>query len=307
MRAALAAPAADVHCVRERKRWRSAIIARVRFVLTRDAEEFAARAERFLAERVERNVLATVLVNARRGRFVAQPPLFAAGLDEGHVVRAAALRVPPWPLLVSELDGAAADQLIGSWLAEDPDIPGVSADPATARAVAIAWTRRTGGRSHCRMREAMHLLREVHAPQRPARGRLRPAASTERELLVGWEKAFALEANVAGGDEAARSVDRRLANGSQFVWDDAGAFSTLALSPSIAGTVRIGPVYTPPEYRRRGYATTAVAAASERALSDGARQCMLFTDLANPTSNKIYAAIGFRLFANWEEHTFLPA
>jgi len=77
--------------------------------------------------------------------------------------------------------------------------------------------------------------------------------------------------------------------------------STLALSPQIAGTVRIGPVYTPPEHRRRGYASAAVAAASRQALARGASRCMLFTDLANPTSNKIYAAVGFRRFADWVE------
>jgi predicted GNAT family acetyltransferase len=79
------------------------------------------------------------------------------------------------------------------------------------------------------------------------------------------------------------------------------------MSPPVAGTIRIGPVYTPPEHRRHGYASSAVAAASRRALSAGARQCMLFTDLANPTSNRIYARVGFRRCADWEELKFLPA
>ena len=78
------------------------------------------------------------------------------------------------------------------------------------------------------------------------------------------------------------------------------------LSPQIAATVRIGPVYTPAEHRCRGYATAAVARASRAALARGAHQCMLFTDFASPTSNKIYAAVGFRRFAEWEELEFLP-
>jgi predicted GNAT family acetyltransferase len=82
--------------------------------------------------------------------------------------------------------------------------------------------------------------------------------------------------------------------------------SMLGLSPQIAGTVRIGPVYTPPEHRRRGYASAAVAAVCADALARGARQCLLFTDLANPTSNKIYAAVGFRRVADWEELEFNP-
>lgn len=91
------------------------------------------------------------------------------------------------------------------------------------------------------------------------------------------------------------------------MWDDDGPVSVVSMSPTVAGVTRIGPVYTPPERRRRGYASTAVAELSRRALSSGARQCALFTDLANPTSNKIYAGIGYRRILDWEEHVFEPS
>jgi predicted GNAT family acetyltransferase len=80
----------------------------------------------------------------------------------------------------------------------------------------------------------------------------------------------------------------------------------VGVSPPVAGVVRIGPVYTPMEHRRRGYAGSAVAAASRRALARGAERCMLFTDLANPTSNKIYAEVGYRRVGDWEELAFEP-
>jgi predicted GNAT family acetyltransferase len=57
--------------------------------------------------------------------------------------------------------------------------------------------------------------------------------------------------------------------------------------------VRIGPVYTPPEARNRGYASALVAAISQAQLDAGRRFCFLFTDLANPTANHIYQAIGY--------------
>lgn len=279
----------------------------MRFVLTSDAEEFAEHAEHFLAERVERNALATVLLNARRGSLASTTPLFAYGLGANGKACVAALRTPPWPLLAGDLDQAAADALMDAWLSVDPAVPGVSGLPASARAVAAAWARSTGGSTRCRMREAIHLLREVRDPQRPARGVLRPATSSERDLLVEWEEAFASEAGIGQAAEAARVVEVRLANRAQFVWDDEGPVSTLALSPEIAGTVRIGPVYTVPDRRCRGYASSAVATAARRILAEGTRQCTLFTDLTNPTSNKIYAGVGFRRFANWEEHIFMPS
>ena len=147
-------------------------------------------------------------------------------------------------------------------------------------------------------------LRAVSDPPRPAAGELRPATEADRELLIGWERAFAAEAGVAVVGNAAGMVDRRLADGSQFVWDAGRPVSTLALSPMIAGTVRIGPVYTPPERRRRGYAGSAVAAACRLALARGAERCALFADLANPTSNRIYSSVGFVALAEWEEHEF---
>lgn len=152
----------------------------MRLVLTRDIDDFAARVEGFLAQRIERNVLATVLVRVRRGSYDSVGP-FAYGLDERGEVCAAALRTHPWPLLVSELDVPAAERLIEAWLPEDPAVAGVTAMPATARAIAAAWARQTGGRTHCHMRQAMHLLSEVSDPPRPAAGRLRPATAADRD------------------------------------------------------------------------------------------------------------------------------
>ncbi len=88
------------------------------------------------------------------------------------------------------------------------------------------------------------------------------------------------------------------------VWDHLGPVSMLGITQPVARVVRIGPVYTPLQYRRNGYAGSAVAAVSRRALAGGASRCMLFTDLANPTSNKIYAEVGYRRIADWEEYAF---
>jgi predicted GNAT family acetyltransferase len=279
---------------------------RVQVHFTRKLAELDPLVESFLAERVERNVAASLLVNAGTSEMADRESLFAwASGDDGRL-RFFALRTPPWPLLVTELEREDAEALVERWLEEDPTVPGVSGVPAAARAVASAWEERTGGSTDCRMRDAMHALREVIEPPRWPAGELRQAREQDRALLVAWERAFVAEAGVIPGAaaEAERTIDRRLAYGAQFVWQDVQPVSTLALAPQVAGTVRIGPVYTPPEQRGRGYASAAVARASQDALARGARQCMLFTDLANPTSNKIYAAVGFRRFGDWEELEF---
>jgi predicted GNAT family acetyltransferase len=280
----------------------------VPLAFTRDLAKLHPDADAFLEHGVERNLLASLLVHARAGRLAGSEPLFACGSDDAGALCFFAMRTPPWPLLVSELQPAEADELIERWLAEDAGVPGVSGVPATARAVAAAWERRTGGSISCRMRDALHVLRDVVDPARPASGALRQALEGDRTLLVAWERAFVSDAGViaSAAAEAERTVERRLVADAAYLWDDERPVSMLALSPEIALTVRIGPVYTPPEYRRQGYASSAVATATREALARGARQCMLFTDLANPTSNKIYAAVGFRRVAAWEELEFVP-
>jgi predicted GNAT family acetyltransferase len=79
------------------------------------------------------------------------------------------------------------------------------------------------------------------------------------------------------------------------IWEDEGRMVSITAygNPTPHG-IRLGPVYTPPELRGRGYASACVAAVSHYLLDAGRKQCFLFTDLANPTSNKIYQAIGYR-------------
>jgi predicted GNAT family acetyltransferase len=274
----------------------------MRFVLTRDAEEFAARTEALLAGRLECNVLATVLMSVRAGAHRDPPPIFAMGLTGDDEVAFAAMRTPPWPLLTGPLDDPGdADDLMDLWLQADPDVSRASGVPETARAIASAWARRTGGSTRCVFSEAMHVLSEVQHPPRPARGTLRLPRPDERDLLVSWMEEFVGETRLIGGAQAGPMVDARLRDDTLLVWDDEQPASMIGVNPAVAEVVRIGPVYTPPPLRRRGYAGSAVAAASRRALDRDATRCMLFTDLANPTSNKIYSEVGYRRCGDWEE------
>jgi predicted GNAT family acetyltransferase len=275
----------------------------LRFVFTNDAQEFADRTERLLAARLECNILATILMSVLRGAHADPRPVFAYGLsDSEDEVTFAAMRTPPFPLLTSPLeDPADAPALIEGWMGADPDLPSVTGVPGTARAIAEAWARRTGGATRRTMSEAMHVLTEVRDPPRPAAGSLRLPDADERDGLVAWMADFVVEAGLIGAAQAAPMVDARLRHQGLLVWDDGRPVSMIGVAPEVSGVVRIGPVYTPPEQRRRGYAGSAVAAASRRALAAGAVRCMLFTDLANPTSNKIYAEVGYVRAGDWEE------
>jgi RimJ/RimL family protein N-acetyltransferase len=274
----------------------------VRFVVTRDPTEFAERTERLLLERIECNVLATVLMNVLDGVHADSRATLAYGVGDGDgdEVRFAALRTPPHPLIASPLEGGAAE-FLDLWLRADPGLDGVTSVPDTARAIAAAWTERTGGTARLALREAIHILDEVRDPPRPAAGELRLALAADRSLLVGWMRDFIVEAGVSGATQAEGIIDGRIRSEGLLVWNDEQPVSMVGVTRPVAGVVRLGPVYTPPQQRRRGYAGSAVAAASRRALDQGAERCMLYTDLDNPTSNKIYAEVGYRRIGDWEE------
>jgi RimJ/RimL family protein N-acetyltransferase len=272
--------------------------------LTTDVREFVDRAAAFLATRLESNVMATILEGLLEQPTEAR---FAYGCEAGGSTMFAAMQTAPFPVLVTAIGERDAEAFVRAWLSVDPDMPGVNAPPRAARAVAGAWECATGGSSHVRLAEVMHVLEAVLDPPRPAGGILRVAAEADRATLIEWTADFLIEANIAPGYAAESMVARRMHYGGLLLWEADGPRSMVGFTRPVSGVVRIGPVYTPPAERGRGYAGTAVAAVSRRALAQGAERCMLLTDITNPTSNKIYAEVGYRPCGAWEEIVFSRA
>ena len=106
-------------------------------------------------------------------------------------------------------------------------------------------------------------------------------------------------------DGAESVISRRLTARQLWVWEDAAAVSMCGLSAPAEGVVRVGPVYTPPERRGRGYASALVATVSADVRAAGHR-CILYADLLNPTSNSIYRNIGYRAVAEGLAYEFAP-
>jgi uncharacterized protein len=278
----------------------------LRVALTDSAERFDERAGELLAARSDHNLLATVLASVRSHPHHHPRALFATVVNAAGDIVAAALRTPPRPLLATVMECEAAELLMEEWLLADPGLEGLNAPEPVASQLAAAWQRLTGGGVIVAVDEAAYRLERVIPPARPAAGSLRACHEADRELLVRWSTAFGHEAGVYA-DDADLFVERRLDNGTLFLWEDGGtAVSMVGVNVAVAGVVRVGPVYTPPERRKRGYASSAVAAVSENALAAGASACMLFADLANPTSNAIYSALGYERFADWREYELEP-
>ena len=232
-----------------------------------------------------------------------QPTLLT--VSEGGELVAAALRTPPWPLTLSGVPekwaDAVAEHLVGV------EVPGVNGPRPAVEAFARAWAARTG----CDAREvtALRLYRlDELEPPAAVPGASRRATEDDAELLIRWYRDFVDESTPHDSTEeaAAAFVRPSLAAGSGHVlWVDGDQPVAWAASGVPAsGMCRIGPVFTPAEHRRNGYAAAATAACARWALDRGVEHVVLFTDLANPTSNSIYQRIGFRPVCDAAEFVF---
>jgi RimJ/RimL family protein N-acetyltransferase len=129
-----------------------------------------------------------------------------------------------------------------------------------------------------------------------ALGAARPATEADLGWAAGWVRQFDLDAQTGRSPEHIEStLARRLARGRLLLWESGGTPVSMAgISRPVAGVARVGGVYTPKEHRRRGFAAAVTVAATRQGFDDGAARCILYTDLANPTSNGIYQSIGYR-------------
>jgi uncharacterized protein len=261
-----------------------------------DPREFAARTESFLMADEARHNLLLGLTTTLIARPEVYPEFHLWVVEEGGDVAAAAIETPPFNLAVSRegVDGAIA-ALAGKLHRDGEVLPGVHGALPEADEFAEAWSAAGGPAPRLAMASRIFRLTTVKPIDRVF-GSMRDAMWEDRELLVEWIRAFGEEA-LPNDDpmDPERVVELRLqGTGAGLVlWEDGGPVALAGFGGRTPNGIRIGPVYTPPDLRRRGYASALVAALSQRLLDEGRKFCFLYTDLSNPTSNRIYMDIGY--------------
>jgi predicted GNAT family acetyltransferase len=263
-----------------------------------DPARFHAEALRFLVrDEAGHGLLLSILDGIDRGRWPQAER--ALVLRDGRIV-AVALRTPPHDLVLSDVDDPEPDVVARALADAQPrdrhDVAGVLGPDVVAGAFAAAWHEATGTPVRVRRRMRIHRLDAVS--EVPAvDGVMRRAAPSDRARVRAWLEAFRDEANPDDPADLDATAERLTSGASADLrfWTVAGrpVAMAAAVGPTPGG-IRISAVYTPPEERRRGYATALVAALSHAQLQGGRRFCLLYTDLANPTSNAIYRRIGYR-------------
>jgi uncharacterized protein len=273
------------------------------------AKEFYGRVETFLIEHEACHSLMLGLA----GQLVEHPELFLeepylATIEQGGQVVAVCLMTPPHNPVLSL--GFTPDGL--RLLAEDlhrscPTLPGVLGPVDAARSFAGTWKDLSGQPYRLKRDQRVHRLERV-VPVEGVPGRLRQATEADRDLLGRWFVAFGKEALGEDTDPAAAGqlVDRYSATEGMglYLWENEEPVSMAGRSRPTPNGATVNYVYTPPEHRNKGYASACVAALSQLLLDEGRRYCFLFTDLANPTSNRIYKAVGYEPVCDVDEYEF---
>jgi predicted GNAT family acetyltransferase len=274
-----------------------------------DAAAFLTAAGDYLeAREAEHNLMLGLCARLlAAGRLFGHDP-YLATVHDGETPVAAALRTPPYHLVVSQVAELAAVDLLADDLASVA-LAGVLGPKEASRRFAERWARANGRWAKLGTEQRIFRAESVDLPA-AVPGRMRIATAEDRPLLVDWFDAFLAEAAPGRpGPPVADQIDERLhgAGGVRIViWEDEARPVSLAGSagPTRNG-IRVGPVYTPPDLRGRGYASAVTAALTQQLLAEGRRFCSLFTDLANPISNRIYERIGYRPVTDVDEYRFL--
>jgi RimJ/RimL family protein N-acetyltransferase len=275
--------------------------------LTEDPVAFLdATREHLAAEPVLTTVIATVTARFAAGRGSATPyRWWVIARDGAGEVTGVGMRTAPfvpYPVYLLPMPDAAVVALARLLHERGEVVGGVNGALPAAQLFADETARLTGGSTTADEHVRLFELDELVVPPAPP-GRLRPAVLDDAELCLAWFRAFGADAAEQAGREGEHAMEEfslemmlaRIDDGLIWLWEDEAGTPVHLTAANLPanGVSRIGPVYTPKVHRGRGYAGRAVAEISRRYVERGIR-CCLFTDQANPTSNRIYEAIGYR-------------
>ncbi|MFA4986777.1 MAG: GNAT family N-acetyltransferase [Candidatus Brocadiia bacterium] len=242
---------------------------------------------------------------AEAGGNLISRPFLCLLEDEGPLV--AAVMTPPANVVLysraepsSEALRMIADELTDSGM----PVHGVIAPSSLSKAFADTFTAATGRPNCIKMMLRQYVLTEV-TPPKWCNGEMRKAQTEDLPLVQEWIREFQKDSGVGPGPTPPAEVAGRLIKGSKIrIWEDGEPVAMSAEVRRSRRGVTIALVYTPKQFRRRGYASSIVARLSDSLLQDGAAFVTLFADLANPTTNRIYPAVGYRPIADFMEFTF---
>ena len=277
-----------------------------------NVNEFYSHVSAFLTAReAEHNLVLGIIRGVQIGEYHEHPPYLACVENDNRVV-AVIVRTPPHNVLLSLIDDPhnSIPLIVEDVRHEYASLVGVSGAKLDARIFAEAWEAATGQPFQLSEKLRIYKLTEVIFPQNVV-GQMRWARESDFDMLVDWYIGFITDAGLTlTTPDRSKMIIRRFLDADPkerrlAIWQvDGVPVSMSGYMGSTPNGMRVGAVYTPPEYRKKGYASACVAHLSQNILNMGKTFCFLFTDLDNPTSNRIYQDIGYKPISDVDEYRF---
>jgi GNAT superfamily N-acetyltransferase len=226
-------------------------------------------------------------------------------VHDGDELVGAAAWTPLHQVTVTRLPPGAARVVADFFLARENVPDGATGPGHHAYDVAAALAERTGGVLEHRMADTLYELTELLPPRQPP-GAARLAVTEDFATVARYFAEFYAELNLPHPPDPETAARGAIARGWMLLWDDGGARCFAGSARMTPNGASIGPVYTPPDSRGRGYASALTAELARRLLDGGKRFVCLFADQKNRTSNHIYQAIGFRALVDFNIWAITP-
>ncbi|WP_406488221.1 GNAT family N-acetyltransferase [Streptomyces phaeochromogenes] len=278
--------------------------------LTEDVDEFLARAGDFLRSRPGPHVMQLTWAERVRKRgadaFGTEAPVFGV-LEQAGEVTGTFYRLPPRSLGPSPLTPEQADSLAARLAALGHSPSRVSADRSTATAFAEAWQRHTGATPKLHATQVrLYGLGTLTPPEPLPAGRSRVLGEQDLDEAIFWCGEFSRAVGEDVTINADTWAETRYADKRYTLWEtpDGTPVSIAGMNPLIGGQIQVDIVYTPAHLRGHGYAAAVSAEVSRASLAAGAKDVVLFADVANPTSNALYQRLGYRAITDWIAYDF---
>ena len=275
-----------------------------------DIARFDTLVSPFLLQNEAKNNLMLALLNglSKDPLRYGAPPILVGGVENDKIVFAG-MRTPPHNQILAFTENLDYVEQCATFLHENGQkIPGILGFKAGALKFAQKWEQLTHIPFQLEMHERIYELLEVN-PATIGDRKFRQVSLQDLDIIAKWSRAMQLEAlGSTNLDNEATIKEELLQNDlwkTFYVLCQEDVVVTMAKQSGITPTGQIvNFVYTPPEFRRKGYATECVAKLSQLSLNEGKQRCLLFTDLNNPTSNKIYQKIGYRPIIDIDVYKF---
>jgi len=230
---------------------------------------------------------------------------FMATISTAAHIHLVAIMTPPMSLTIyiedNKIDPTVIKCLIDGLVTNSIHLPGVMAEKQLALHFAKEYCAAKGITYTTSMSQRIYELTKVNPVEQV--GQLRLADERDMHYFPYWLESFRSNreygATTMNTPKNGDFYRHRLSLKNIYILEDGGQpVSTASIHREMCNAAGIGAVYTPAWFRGKGYATSCVAQVSQIALDKGFAKCVLYTDLANPTSNSIYQKIGYNPIAD---------